>query len=370
MRWIRFVSCFLGITGIVFTSCNDQKFQSESNNNDSLLLQIGRHLFFDTRLSVNQTRSCGSCHNPVFAFTDSYRRSVGAFGDFTQRNSLPLFNLNTARYLTYADSSLHLAIQQMSNPLHNTNPVEMGVNSSNEQAILKLLNSDAVYKKLLNERQLHVPDETAITWPLIRRAISAYLYSIQSYDAPFDRWKNGDSTALSNEQLNGYRLFMSTQTGCCRCHGGRNFSQPESDEHGRFPYYANIGLYNTVNSGHYPDRDLGLAEHTHQTADIGAFRIPTLRNLSFTAPYFHDGSVEQLEEALDISLEGGRVIEKGTLKGDGRLHPNRHPWVKQVYLSKLEKQQLLAFLIALNDSSIRTNEHYQNPFETKKESEN
>lgn len=362
---VQIIGCLFMIGWLVSQACNMPATQSEFEKNDSILLQIGRRLFFDTRLSVNQTRSCGTCHNPAFAFTDSYRRSVGALGDFTQRNSLPLFNLNTYWYLTAADSTLHLVINQMSNPLHNTHPVEMGVNASNEEAILKLLNADTCYRNPLKNRQAFSPEDTTLTWPFIRRAISAFVYSIQSYNAPFDRWKHGDRTAMTEEQVSGYRLFMSSKTGCSRCHGGRNFAQPEPNSQNQLNYYANIGLYNTSDSGNYPNRDSGLAAITHQPSDIGAFRIPTLRNLSFTAPYFHDGSVDQLEEALDISLAGGRMIEKGPLKGDGRLHPNKHSWVRQVQLSKQQKQQLMAFLMALNDSSILTDWQYQNPFEIK-----
>ena len=126
--------------------------------------------------------------------------------------------------------------------------------------------------------------------------------------------------------------------------------------------YWNIGLYNVNDKGDYPPDDLGLFELTKKQEDMGRFRTPSLRNLGFTAPYFHDGSAETLSEVIDIYMRGGRNVTYGNFQGDGKLNPYKSKEIKTFSLSKTEKADLIDFLLCLNDSTLVSNPKYSNPF--------
>lgn len=358
-----------GIIALAFISallianfCTDHPAASTARTEK---IELGRHLFFDRRLSVNNTRSCGTCHNPQFAFTDGYRRSLGAFADLHLRNTLPVFNLGEYKYFTSADSGILTLQQQMDNPLFSTHPVEMGV-SGHEEQILKRISSDKLYEEMFRKAGL------PLSWQGIKSGISSFIQTIESYRSPYDDFIAGDSNALSASQKRGMQLFFSAGLKCSKCHGGKNFSQPEiKDETGRTVYYFNIGLYNVNDSGAYPVYDQGLYMQTRKMADIGKFRVPTLRNLAFTAPYYHDGSGLNLKTVINDFANAGRNIQEGLHKGNGIQNPYKHPFISGFSISEEDKANLAAFLLSISDSSITTNPAWQNPFvddETKRNS--
>jgi cytochrome c peroxidase len=335
----------------VFLSC---KTTNQSTNQP--INELGKYLFFDRRLSINQTRSCGTCHNPQFAFTDGYKRSLGAFADLHQRNTQPLFNLSQLKYLTASDSTLHTPLQQMDNPLFNTHPIEMGI-KGNETSILNRIKIDDNYKKLFANADL------ILSWENIKTAIAQFTLSIKSNNSSYDKFVKGDSNALSAAEKNGKELFFSAKTNCTSCHGGNNFATPNIvNEKGALDFYFNTGLYNIDGNGAYPFYDQGLYQHTKNKNDMGKFRIPTLRNLAYTAPYIHDGSIASLNEVLDVYINGGRKIEEGINKGDGTKNIFKHKFIKGFSLNENEKKNLLSFLLALSDSSFVKNSTYQNPY--------
>lgn len=354
----------------IFYSCND----IPSNKNiiisaDSSLLKLGHFLFFDRRLSVNNTRSCGTCHNPEFAFTDGYKRSLGAFADLHQRNTQPLFNLIYFKYFTAADSTFRSPLDQMNKPLFNIHPVEMGFGLKGKE-ILKTISKDTLYIQLF---QNSFPgDSQPVSVLNIKKAINNYILSLKSQNSPFDKFTKGDSNALSPEQKKGMQLFYSEKLSCSKCHNGPNFSSPSiTNIYGDTLHYFNIGLYNVDGKGAYPNYDQGLYQLTKKPHDMGAFRVPTLRNLVFTAPYFHDGSEEKLINVIDIFVAGGRNIKTREYAGIGVDNPLKHPSITGFVISDKEKSYLLKFLMALSDSAILTNPAYQNPFnedETKRNS--
>jgi cytochrome c peroxidase len=325
--------------------------------------QLGKYLFFDRRLSINQTRSCGTCHNPQFAFTDGYKRSLGAYADLHQRNTQPLFNLFSLKYFTASDSTLHSPLQQMNNPLFNTHPIEMGI-KGNEEIILKRIKNDDAYKELFLNAGL------SFSWDNIKIAIATFTLSIQSNNSAYDKFLKGDSAALSLEEKNGKQLFFSVKTKCASCHAGNNFSTPTIvNEKGDTSFYFNTGLYNIDGKGAYPLYDQGLFQHTKNKNDMGKFRVPTLRNLAYTAPYMHDGSMASLNEVLDLYINGGRKIEEGINQGDGTKNIFKHDFISGISIDENEKKNLLSFLLSLSDSSFIKNPAYQNPYvedETKK----
>ena len=358
-----FIVCTVLLFGQIMNSCTNNKESEISAITDSTKIELGRYLFFDRRLSVNNTRSCATCHNPQFAFTDGYKRSLGVYADLHQRNTQPLFNLAYFKYFTAADSTLHSPLQQMDNPLFNNHPAEMGV-KGNEENILQKIATDENYKQLFAEVK------TEISWAGIKNVISLFINSLQSGNSPYDKFKSGDSAALTPSQKNGLQLFFSAELKCASCHGGINFSTPSvTNEKGDTLFYFNTGLFNIDGKGAYPAYDEGLYQSTKSKADIGKFRVPSLRNLAFTSPYFHDGSAASLTEVVDAYTNGGRKIIDGIYKGDGSRNPYKHALIKGFSFSETDKINLISFLQSLSDSSFINNPTYQNPFtgdETKK----
>jgi cytochrome c peroxidase len=251
----------------------------------------------------------------------------------------------------------------MDNPLFNSHPAEMGV-KGNEEKILQKIAADENYKKLFAEVK------TAISWAGIKNFISLFINSIRSDSSPYDKFKGGDSTALTPSQKIGLQLFFSATLKCASCHGGFNFSSPSiTNEKGDSIFYFNTGLYNIDGKGAYPAYDEGLYQLTKNNADMGKFRVPSLRNLAFTAPYFHDGSAASLTEVIDSYAGGGRKIEEGIYKCNGSKNPLKHPFISGFAISEAEKINLISFLESLSDTDFINNPAYQNPFtgdETKK----
>jgi cytochrome c peroxidase len=318
---------------------------------------LGRYLFYDRRLSINNTKACATCHAQEFSFTDSYARSIGALGDLHQRNAKPLINLVFERYLTSADSTLHYPEQQIARPMFNEHPIEMGW-KGNEELILQRIASDKFYQIQFN---VTFPGEKGpITVKNIQSCISSFVKSIFSLGSAYDRYNRGDLSALSESQKRGMALFTSDRLKCSRCHSGVNFSRPKEQQ--AFPFF-NTGLYNIDGKGGYPFSDPGLYSFTLCQSDMGKFRVPTLRNLAFTAPYFHDGSAATLSDVIDVYEQGGRNILQGELKGDGRMNPYKSGLISGFTLNSRERADLLSFLICLSDSSVITNPAYANPFQ-------
>ncbi len=349
--------------GQMMNSCTNKGKNEKPAITDSVKIELGRYLFFDRRLSVNNTRSCATCHNPQFAFTDGYKRSLGVYADLHQRNTQPLFNLSYLKYFTAADSTLHSPLQQMDNPLLSDHPAEMGV-KGNEEKILQKIKGDEYY------RQLFVDVTSEISWTNIKSFINLFINSLRSYNSPYDKFIKGDSTALNASQKKGLQLFFSDELKCASCHGGFNFSTPSvTDEKNDTVFYFNTGLYNIDGKGAYPAYDEGLYQLTKSKPDMGKFRVPSLRNLSFTAPFFHDGSASTLTEVIDSYANGGRKIEEGINKGDGSKNPLKNPFIKGFSITQEDKINLISFLESLSDSTFINNAAYQNPFsgdETKK----
>ncbi len=260
--------------------------------------ELGRYLFYDRRLSVNNTKACASCHAQQFSFTDNYVRSIGALGDLHQRNAKPLINIIFNKYLTAADSTLHFPEQQISKPMFNEHPVEMGW-KGNEGTILNRLQEDYVYKKMF--AGAFPGNVKAVTVKNVQEGITCFVKSIFSFNSAYDKYYYQKvENALTASQKNGMALFFSDKLKCSLCHGGINFNKPVAGD------YFNTGLYNLEGKGFYPSFDMGLYEKTKRVTDIGKYKVPTLRNLAFTAPYFHDGSAATLDDVIAVYENGGR----------------------------------------------------------------
>ena len=334
------------------------------NNKEEIPVQLstkafaGRYLFFDTRLSFNNTKSCASCHNPQFAFTDGYRRSTTATGDVVLHNSPTLINSALMRYYDWANPNIKDLEHQHQRPLYNTNPVEMGV-AGFEREILKKLVADTLYTRLF---QAAFPlEKGSLNFKNITSCLAEYVRSLKSSNSPYDLHAKGKTNALSVSAKRGRDLFFSPKLNCASCHAPPNFTLATKTAN-MDSVYVNIGLFNVSNADHYPATDPGLQAITGKAADNGKFRIPTLRNVALTAPYFHDGSVASLEEVIDIYAAGGRNIITGPQVGNGQVNKLKDKRIKGFSISPEEKSALIDFLYALSDSTIFSNPNFQNPF--------
>lgn len=299
-------------------------------------VELGRYLFYDTRLSGTGTQACASCHAQERAFTDGLVTAVGSTGAHGRHNSMSLTNVAYNSAQTWANPNVVDLESQALVPMFGTAPVELGLT---EDVLVTRLRAEPLYADMFAAA---FPGE-AITVANTTRAIASFERTILSGGSRFDRFSAGDRTALSVSEQNGLALFESTTLGCRNCHGGFNLSAATE----RVQMF-NTGLYNP-----YPATDRGLAEVTGLTSDTGRFKPPTLRNIALTAPYMHDGSVGTLDEVVEIYAHGGR--------GDGAAVPYRSPLVTGFVISAEQRADVVAFLGALTDEGLASNAALADP---------
>ena len=293
---------------------------------------LGKKLFFDKKLSGNNTQACASCHKPQNSFTDNTRFSNGIDGVFGSRNSMPLMNLawNFTDKFAWDGKELGLERQALE-PVKN--PIEM---HSNWRNVAEKLQQDPEYPTLF----LRAFGTTTIDSSLVTKAIAQFERILISGNAKFDQYLLGNAT-LSLEELNGFTIFMDEEKGdCFHCHGSDN--NPLWTDNG----FHNNGLDSTFD-------DLGLGAVTGDPNDNGTFRSPSLRNLNFTAPYMHDGRFATLEEVINHYSEG--------LQFSSTIDPLMKK-VNQggVQLTPQEKLDLKAFLLTLTDPEFINNPDFRN----------
>ena len=325
---------------------------------EEALIETGRYLFFDTRLSYNNTKSCGSCHDPKFAFTDGYRRSITANGDNVKHNAPSLVNIAFQNYFDWANPGVATLEKQHERPLFNEDPAELGA-KGNETLILKRIKADTGYRKKFAE--VFPGTKEPISFSTIISSIAAFVRTLRSSNSPYDKFIKGDTAAMSLSAKGGMALFFSQRLNCSSCHTAPFFTLATITKN-KDSIYLNTGLYNVLNKNKYPEDDNGLETITKNPADNGKFKIPSLRNVVLTAPYMHDGSINTLEEVIDIYANGGRQIAAGPFAGDGRNNSLKDKRIKGLLLLPAERKQLLDFLFTLTDSTVLTNPAFQNPF--------
>lgn len=323
--------------------------------------ELGRYLFYDRRLSGNQTQSCGSCHQQSRAFTDSRGTALGSTGEAHPRGSMALANVGYFSTLTWASSVVRTLEAQALVPLFGDNPVELGM-AGREAELLQRLRADARYPGMFAAA---FPGESEpITVANLAKAIASFERALVSADSPFDRAQRGVPNAMTAAAQRGRELFFSERTECFHCHGG--FANTDSvAPAGSFLdelSFHNTGLYNVDGRGGYPAPNTGLHAQTGNAADMGRFRAPSLRNIALTAPYMHDGSIATLEEVIDTYAAGGRNIVSGPNAGDGRANPNKSGFIVGFTLTPQERADLVAFLQALTDTRFVTDPRYADPF--------
>lgn len=334
----------------------------EDNPMTETKVTLGRYLFYDVRLSGNQTQSCASCHQQGRAFSDGLSTAIGSTEEVGPRNAPSLTNVAYYPVLTWANPNLNRLEKQILIPMFNEFPVELGL-AGLEQELIQRLSSDARYVRMFTSA---FPEEAQpITIANIVKALASFVRSLISFDSPYDRYVyKRDKSALSDSARLGMELFFSERFECHHCHGGFNFTQ--TVDHVNMAQaqisFHNTGLYNLDQSGAYPENNQGLFEFTLNPDDQGKFRAPSLRNVALTAPYMHDGSIESLEEVIDFYAQSGRNVTSGAYQGDGRANPNKSGLVPGFNISAEERQALIDFLMSLTDQSFISNPDFSNPF--------
>lgn len=294
----------------------DKFVVAEDNPISKDKIELGRFLYFDKRLSIDNTLSCADCHNPKRGFTDNKPVSNGVGGTKGKRSAPTVINraFTTVQMWDGRKPSLEA---QARGPL--TNPVEM--KQPDEDTVVKKIGGIKGYAEMFKRvfgREVNIED--------YGRAVSAFEHTVVSGNSKYDRYVAGDKKALNGSQKRGLDLFEG-KAKCASCHNGFNFS----DEN-----YHNIGVGMTSDTP-----DVGRSAISNDDADYGAFRTPTLRDISSTAPYMHDGSEKTLEAVVNFYDKGG--------------NPNRNlsPLIEKLGLTSSEKKDLVAFLKALDGEGWR-----------------
>jgi cytochrome c peroxidase len=326
------------------------------------LTELGRYLFYDKRLSGNGTQACASCHVQARAFSDGLVTATGSTGQILRRNAMSLTNVAYGPTQTWANFHLDTLEQQALVPMFGDNPIELGI-TGNEEVVLGRLRDDPA--SVARFAAAFPDDADPLDFNHVVAALATFERRLISGQSRVDRYRQGDIGALSASELRGQDLFFTEALECHHCHGGFNFTiavdhaglaTPE-------PAFFNTGLYNVGGTGAYPATDQGLHELTQIDRDRGRFKPPTLRNIAVTAPYMHDGSMATLEEVVRFYERGGRLTTTGPDAGDGKLNPNKSPFVGGFVITDQERADLIAFLQALTDDAFLADPTLSDPFQ-------
>jgi len=252
-------------------------------------IALGRRLYYDPLLSVDNTIACATCHSPQFAFTDGKQFSTGVKGQKGGRNAPTVINAayNTTQFWDGRAPSLE---KQAEGPVQN--PLEMG---NKLERVVERLTADARYRVAFEKAFGPGP----ITYEKVEKAIASFERTVVSGNSLFDRYfYGGDKSALSPSARRGLEVFRNRKKGnCAACHTIDEKYALFTDNK-----FHNIGV-GADYKGNY--QDLGRYNVTRNEADKGAFRTPTLRNIAKTAPYMHDGSLKTLKDVVDFYVGGG-----------------------------------------------------------------
>lgn len=310
-----------GIFTVGVLSCLTTYFspQKEPQNVE----ELGKKLFNDPLLSADRTISCASCHIPAFAFADTVALSLGVGGKLGTRNTPSVMNMSARPYFFY-DGRAETLEEQVFHPIRN--PVEMNLQVRDA---VKRVQKDAVYRRLFKNIFKNKPDSVNIG-----QALAAFVRSLESKgDAAADRYlSGGDANAMTPAQRRGRVLFMN-KAKCFDCHFSPDFTGDE---------FKNVGTYNGENMN-----DVGRFAITKDSADLGKFKVPGLRNITQTAPYMHNGMFRTLEEVIEF-YDNPQKIVPDAVNIDTLLQ-------KPLGLTIEEKADLLSFLKALTDRTFVKN---------------
>jgi cytochrome c peroxidase len=272
--------------------------------------ELGRLLYFDKRLSVDGTVSCATCHNPELGWTDQAPVSTGIKGQKGARSAPTVLN-STYMGLQFWDGRAANLGEQALRP--QINPIEMG--NENHQKCVERIKAISGYLPYFQKAFNQEPTKENIA-----KAIASFERTVLSGNSRYDRWTFGETTAMNESEIRGRDLFFG-KANCTRCHAGPNFSD---------------GMFHNLGVGmDTPKPDEGRFAVTQAKEDRGAFKTPTIRDITRTGPYMHDGSEKTLEEVVEFYNKGGNK------------NPNLDVRLQPLNLSDQEKSDLVSFMKTL-----------------------
>lgn len=274
-------------------------------------MELGRALYYDKRLSVDNTIACADCHNPKYAFTDGKAVSAGVRNQLGGRSAPTVIN-RLYSVEQFWDGRAPTLEEQAKGPI--ANPIEMAHTHDGAVKNLRAVKGYApLFKAAFGSEEINID--------LVAKAIATFERTIVSGNAPYDRYKAGNKAALGESARRGFAVFFD-KAKCDQCHIGVNFTD---------------GSFNNLGVGmDKPNPDLGRELYTKRPEDRGAFKTPTLREIAKTGPYMHDGSLATLEDVVEFYNKGG--IE----------NPNLDKRMKKLELTEQEKKDLVEFLKSLS----------------------
>ncbi|MCH9698075.1 MAG: cytochrome-c peroxidase [Gammaproteobacteria bacterium] len=247
-------------------------------------VKLGQILFLDPRLSSTGTVSCNSCHNVMAGGEDNRPVAAGVHGQVGGRSAPTVWNAAFSA-VQFWDGRAPSLEEQAKGPV--TNPIEMGMKNWND--VVKRLKAIPGYPELFSAA---FSGDNPVTRDNAAKAIAAYERTLITPNSPYDQYVKGDKSALSEQQVNGMKTFA--DVGCANCHSGPAFNG--NGAFMKFPMHKN-GMFEAK---YKLSDDPGRFEVTKQESDRSLFKVPTLRNIALTAPYFHNGSVKSLSSAVQV----------------------------------------------------------------------
>jgi cytochrome c peroxidase len=299
--------------------------------------QLGRVLFYDKRLSTNQSISCSSCHQQAHGFSDPRPFSVGFNGGLTGRNSMGLGNARwyQRRHFFWDERATNLEAQVLM-PIQNS--VEMGMDLT---TLTNRLAAEPYYTNLFAATF----GSPGVTSDRISKALAQFVRSIVSVQSKYDIGVTNNFANFTQQENQGRQIFNGPAGGCAACHGTDNFVPG--------PALNNNGL-------EFPYVDLGVGGITGNPADNGKFKVPSLRNIALTGPYMHDGRFTTLEQVVEFYNSG--VVDNPNLSPPLRTVPPAPPGPRRLNLTQQQKDALVAFLRTLTDPNLATDPKLSDPF--------
>ncbi|MCB0218913.1 MAG: c-type cytochrome [Chrysiogenetes bacterium] len=294
----------------------EMAFVPEDNPVTPAKVELGRLLYFDARTSRDGTVSCATCHHPDTGWTDKGPTSTGIGGQKGTRRAPPSFN-RLFSTLQFWDGRAASVEEQAKGPIEN--PIEHGMTHADLEArFSKIPEYGPLFEKAFGTSE--------VTIDRFAKAVASFERTIISGNSPFDKWQAGDESAVSEEAKRGHQVYLA-EGRCAICHSGANFTNEQ---------FHNLGV------GMNKEKpDLGRYEVTKAEKDKGAFKTPTLRNLSSRAPYMHDGSEPTLESVVELYNRGGN-------KND-----HLDPLITPLNLTEQQKSDLIAFMKSLDGPSTK-----------------
>jgi cytochrome c peroxidase len=303
--------------------------------------ELGRVLFYDKRLSANQTLSCASCHQREHGFSDPRTFSVGFAGGLTGRNSMGLAHARWyQRRAFFWDERAATLEAQVLEPIQNS--VEMGMTLT---GVVARVSAEPFYATLFTRAF----GDATVTSDRLSRALAQFVRSIVSTQSKYDVGAASNFSNFTAQEVLGRQIFLG-QVGnatCAACHGTDNFVPG--------PNINNNGLEN-------PYVDKGVGALTGRAQDEGLFKVPSLRNIGLTAPYMHDGRFQTLEQVVEFYNSG--VVNHPNLSPPLRAPggPGQPVTPRRLNLTAAQKAALVAFLHTLTDPHLATDPKYADPF--------